>query len=161
MEDFFSGENEKPRKDYFSFKEIGDKITGVYIGAVKNDVRDKYGKLKMEYIFKTMDGYKFVSGRSYKKGDDMTNDYAILYPMLDAKPGTVMGLKYKEDKDCGKGNAFKVIDAIYPDEPQELPEAIKEFKDKLGSFYDLEAGEQKEQELSSPEEVDANFPELE
>jgi hypothetical protein len=157
MEDYFSGENEKPRKNYFSFKEVGDKLTGAYIGKVKNDVVDKWGKIKMEYIFKTKDGYVFVSGRNYTKGGNPATDHAILYPMQNVQPGTVMGLKYTEDRDTGKGNPLKIIEAIYPDEQTSEPEAVELFEEEMGRFYDLDKGEQAEElEVSDESEVDIN-----
>lgn len=154
MQDYFSGENTKPRKEWFKFDKVGDKITGVYIGKVKNDQPDNWGHKNIEYIFKTSEGYVFVSGRNYRKGEVQGPDtYRILYPMLGVKPGTVMGLMYKEDKPSTKGNPFKVIEAIYPDELKNEPEAIEEFNQKMGQFYNLETGQQEEELPEAVEEI--------
>ena len=153
MSEYFEGENTRPPRDFQAWDKIGDKVTGVYIGKVKNDTVDQYGKKKMEYIFKTKEGYKFVSGRALQKGHVAGVDYHVLFPMLDAKPGTVMGLKYVEDKDSSKGNPIKIIDAIYPDTPAFEPEAIDEFNEKMGMFYNLETGEQKGGEDDAEVEV--------
>ena len=104
MDQYFEAENTKPKKDFFPWESIGDKITGVYIGKVKNPQIDQYGKKKVEYIFKTKDGFKFVSGRHVPENPEKGFDgYCILYPMLGVKPGTIMGLKYSEDIKSGKG----------------------------------------------------------
>ena len=154
MKDYFSGENSKPQKDWFSFKTIGDKITGIYIGKVKNDVVDNWGHKNMEYIFETTEGYKFVSGRNYRKEENGNPDaYRILYPMLGVKPGTVMGLKYTEDRPSTRGNPMKIVDAIYPDKPSEDLEALKKFDDELGFFYNLNAEAQLEVEAEGDDEI--------
>ena len=146
MDQYFDAENTKPRKSFFSWDKVGDKVTGVYIGKVKNPQVDQWGKIKVEYIFKTKDGYKFISGRHVPENAQKGYEgYCILYPMLGVKPGTVMGLKYSEDKATKKGNPTKVIDAIFPDKPMVDMEAVEAFKAELGMFYDLESGVQAEE----------------
>lgn len=146
MDQYFESENSKPRKSFFSWDQVGAKITGVYIGKVKNPQEDQWGKIKVEYIFKTKDGIKFVSGRHVPQNPEKGFEgYCILYPMLGVKPGTVMGLKYAEDKKTKMGNPTKVIEAIFPDKPMMDMEAVQAFKDEFGMFYDLESGAQFEE----------------
>lgn len=146
MDQYFEGEYSKPKKSYFSWNEVGDKITGVYIGKVKNPQVDQWGKIKVEYIFKTKEGYKFVSGRHVPENPEKGYEgYCILYPMLGVKPGTIMGLKYAEDKKTKMGNPTKIINAIFPDKPMMDLKAVEDFKAELGMFYDLESGAQFEE----------------
>jgi len=141
--DYFEGEKVPPKKEYFSFEKVGDKITGVYIGKIKNSVMDKWGKIKIEYIFKTKDGIKFVSGRNLSKDGVQGVDYNILYDMQNKQPGTVMGLKFSEERDVKKGNLLKIITAFFPDKLTLEPDAVDVFNEEFGMFYNLETGEDK------------------
>lgn len=153
MTQMFDEENVLPKIPYMTWEKVGDKVTGVYVGSIRNSNPDMYNKIKIEYVFKQADGtYIKVSGRALPKDGKDGIDHRIVYGMEHVQPGTVCGIKFLEERPNKGAQPTKILEVIYPNERKTDTEAVTEYVSKFGNL-DIVAN-------SSEEEINVDDVEL-
>lgn len=105
MNIFDEGKSLNPSVDFtwVSFKAIGDKYQGVYIGTVKNN--DGYGNPQTTYLIEQPD--KTVLGVGMKDSKERFHEL-----MSGVKIGQIVGFIFSKEVETGKPNKAKIIEII-------------------------------------------------
>ncbi|MFA6325325.1 MAG: hypothetical protein WCX46_03830 [Candidatus Paceibacterota bacterium] len=105
MDIFSEGKSLNPSVDFkwVSFKAVGDKYQGVYIGTVKNN--DGYGNPQTTYLIEQPD--KSVLGVGMKDSKERFHEL-----MDGVKIGQHVGFIFSKEVETGKPNKAKIIEII-------------------------------------------------
>lgn len=103
--DIFNATKNQPESEWASFKVIGDKVQGVYVGS--RQAIDSYNNAQtiFELLDKKRNKLINVAIRNTKK--------PVLDKMARAFLGQIVGFVYSEDKKAKDGTIFKSIDTKY------------------------------------------------
>ena len=128
--DDFWGEAGNVNFPYFSFKEVGDKVRGVYVGKYVSN--SKYGYQQENYVLVKKDGSKIVvSGRSPSIKKD-PKSLRIMYGMDKIPLGAVIGFIFEEERENDFGeNLTKIINLKY------MGEVDKATAEKFNAVFNM------------------------
>lgn len=118
--------------EQFKFENIGDSLTGVYLGSL--DHEGNYGPTK-KHLFKTEKGVKVVFGQKH------------LSDMLEGeRTGTLMRITFESEKKGKKGNPMKMytldIDDEYLASDDEVAAGVQEATTEENEDYEDNAEEE-------------------
>lgn len=103
--DIFSATKNQPESEWASFKSVGDRVQGVYVGS--RQAVDSYNNAQtiFELLDKKRNKLINVAIRNTKK--------PVLDKMARAFLGQIVGFVYSEDKKAKDGSTFKSIDTKF------------------------------------------------
>ena len=130
----FNEENTLQPIPYMVWENVGDKVTGIYVAKLFNNIPDDWDKIKEEYVLELSDGtYKKVGGRALPKDKKDGTDYRVIFGMEHVQLGEVMGFKFTEERENKGKQPTKIIIPIYPNDRRKDMEAVTRYTSKYGS----------------------------
>lgn len=99
--DLFNDDSTKPTSNWFEFKVVGDSVGGELV-----EFFDKEGKYGMQriYVVRKADGEEVNVSLKH------TTHKMQVQQLKRAEPGDIVGFKFREEIDVGKGNKAKSIE---------------------------------------------------